>query len=403
MPTITREDLYREVWSRPLKEIAADRSTSYHFLIKACRVLHVPRPKAGHWNLVEVGKPPRPPGLPDLPADAPSVMDLRPLTAKPRQASPAPAGPIRPLKRHPLLSQSRGALRGARIDHNGLLVPAFKQPCLAIKVSPAQLDRALRVFGVVLATAREVGGDVVVEWDDYHRRHRTTLKIEGETVELQLRERLRTERRLATEDDRPFMTKVGDVIQSLRPSGQLKLALVGLERTGARQRWADGTSTQLEAKLPGLADALRSAAAVLKAQRAEREEFHRLRRERQQREADRRLEQERQKALAAQLWQMERRWRAANRLRDFLEAAARSVPPEARPPMFQDWLVAARQYANAMDPLETPEKATTLLTQPDELTWYREGQLGGPPAQRQPGGGEAPRGLRFPGVEAHDP
>lgn len=68
---LTREDLFRQVWERPMTKVAADCGVSGTALKKICFKYGIPVPDRGHWAKVKAGKavvqislPPRGPGVP---------------------------------------------------------------------------------------------------------------------------------------------------------------------------------------------------------------------------------------------------------------------------------------------------------------------------------------------------
>jgi hypothetical protein len=62
--TITREELYENLWKTPITKLAKAWGLPYVALIKACEDLNVPRPEPGHWQQVQRGHQPEPPALP---------------------------------------------------------------------------------------------------------------------------------------------------------------------------------------------------------------------------------------------------------------------------------------------------------------------------------------------------
>lgn len=53
---ITRRELYDLVWSKPLRDVAADLGISDVGLAKVCERHRVPRPEQGYWNKINAGK-----------------------------------------------------------------------------------------------------------------------------------------------------------------------------------------------------------------------------------------------------------------------------------------------------------------------------------------------------------
>jgi len=64
---LTREELYRRVWSEPISAIAVQLGVSGNALAKICNRLLVPYPPRGYWSKVNGGKKPVRPALPPAP------------------------------------------------------------------------------------------------------------------------------------------------------------------------------------------------------------------------------------------------------------------------------------------------------------------------------------------------
>jgi len=62
--TLPRSELYNLVWSKPVRDIAAEFGISDVALAKRCRALKIPVPGRGHWARVAAGQKPRRPALP---------------------------------------------------------------------------------------------------------------------------------------------------------------------------------------------------------------------------------------------------------------------------------------------------------------------------------------------------
>lgn len=84
---ISREELYRLVWSEPMIKVAERFGVSGSYLARVCTVLNVPRPVRGYWSKLAVGKAPKAEPLPEArPGDQTSWSkdgDLQ-LPPKPR-------------------------------------------------------------------------------------------------------------------------------------------------------------------------------------------------------------------------------------------------------------------------------------------------------------------------------
>ena len=60
-PEINREQVYREVWRKPMTAIASRYHVSASYLGRVCRQLNVPVPPRGYWTIAASARPPRPP------------------------------------------------------------------------------------------------------------------------------------------------------------------------------------------------------------------------------------------------------------------------------------------------------------------------------------------------------
>src|SRR5262245_33643812 len=62
--TLTREQLYDEMWAEPVAKVAERYGKSTDEIARICRRLDVPVPKRAHWRLVSLGRRPERAPLP---------------------------------------------------------------------------------------------------------------------------------------------------------------------------------------------------------------------------------------------------------------------------------------------------------------------------------------------------
>lgn len=62
---VSREELYRLVWSEPMIRIVQRFDVSGSYLARVCTLLNVPRPERGYWAKHAVGKAPAQIPLPE--------------------------------------------------------------------------------------------------------------------------------------------------------------------------------------------------------------------------------------------------------------------------------------------------------------------------------------------------
>jgi hypothetical protein len=69
--TITREELYRQVWETPMSRLGEQYGISGNGLKKICDRLEVPYPPRGYWAKLSVGKTVTQTPLPKPPTGTP--------------------------------------------------------------------------------------------------------------------------------------------------------------------------------------------------------------------------------------------------------------------------------------------------------------------------------------------
>lgn len=167
---LTREELYKLVWSEPMTKIGEKMGVSGSYLARICTLLNVPRPERGYWAKMEVGKAPPVPPLP-----APQPGD--PLAwSKEGEKLPAAARPRAPTRRknevQPVKiarNQTHGLLRNVRalfekgypIDEGAWLKP-YKKLLADVTSSEACLDKALGLANDLYNAFESVGHRVVL-------------------------------------------------------------------------------------------------------------------------------------------------------------------------------------------------------------------------------------------------
>jgi hypothetical protein len=176
---VSREQLYRELWSEPTTTVAKRYGISDVGLAKVCRRYDIPKPGLGYWAKVKHGKPVKKILLPPAPRGTPAVLSIRA-----REEEEAPdvrracvveqwldrenlpafqiAAPLPGNWRHPLSIASEKALRQAKPHTGGWLVAP--PGCLAVRVSPAMLPRALAIMDAVVTACEARGWPVTTEF-----------------------------------------------------------------------------------------------------------------------------------------------------------------------------------------------------------------------------------------------
>jgi hypothetical protein len=257
--TIERQELYDQVWSAPMRDVAKQYAISDVTLRKICAKMDVPTPPQGYWLARK--RPPRTPLSPAVETTR-EIYELRTLPrglkhvdagalAAVETVPNVPAVPSRlPADVHPLVEMSLVPLRQGRLVHSR---------CVDIWADEDLLERALRIMDTLLKACTAAGYEAEVltkaaakqrdldahTWTpDAYRHHPesdyvTGLHINGEFLPIGLAQR------------------------------DLRLALIAKRWAGRNlQRvWADTKTRMLE---DNLAPALRGIALVAEAAKQER-------------------------------------------------------------------------------------------------------------------------------------
>jgi len=368
--TVTRERLYDEVWTDPVRTVAAKYGISDVGLAKVLRRHRIPVPGRGYWQILRAGSNPRrrPPlalrageeeqvTIYGRSANSP-LMSSNGAVARPQADQiDVPADLSNP---HLLVAQADKSLRHSKAGQQGIL-PSRSTHRLDLRVTIGALDRALRLMDGLVRAMEARSMPVSVATGDATA---TSTVVDGEPVTFFLEERIEQVELPPTPEERLQRwgySRRNDYIAT----GELRLRLVGLATLGVRQTWSDGKRQRLEGSLGSFILGLRSAANVLKRQRAEREEWQRKyeleRQRRMEVEFARQLEETRARELLRQVAQ----WQQARVIRDYLESVKAAgvvyLPADVKVATMAAWVQWAGEYADRLAPRMPPSPADVEL------------------------------------------
>lgn len=380
--TLTRSELYEQVWSTPMRKLAATYSLSDVGLAKICESHQIPRPPRGYWAKKEFGKaPPRTPlprcNDPQLQHIRLSRGELRDPGSKPKPPEPeydpdvmevferARALPhvtvaTVPRNFHSLVQATKDALGDAKANHHNLVHPPQwdKAKVLSISVSEASVRRSLAFLDALIKSVERVGGKVEVEQSQWKRE--TTVSFCGEQVAtIRLRERYKQEPRKVP-PKYPWDWQKYDFI----PTGRLVLdsgycEQVHCQDTEKGRRIEDAINA-LVVRWVAQAGKNRIVRRRADEEKRRREEEDRLRREREAELHRRRQElQEKQNAEQARVAKLiadAAAWRQSRIIREYiLEVEQAALADDGRIEEGGElarWLEWARQQADRLDPFK---------------------------------------------------
>lgn len=361
---ITREELYKLVWSKPMTELAKEFGMSDVGLAKVCKKLNVPKPYRGYWQLVEADRQTVTP-LPPLGKGDPTIAIISPETYRPRFAPQEPAVldrinaetlPGNRIDVSPALRNAHSAIRDARDLLEGGYADSYgrmcvgrsedgKRSCLDMRVSKMTLPRALRIMDALLKALATRGYKVKVE------KGKTACWIDEERVHFYLWETVKRSEREPTQKEKAEPWRFDKWV--FTPTGELTFVID--EPWAERKNWRDRRQKQLEHQLNDIVAGMFAAAERIRLKEIERNEEQ----ERWAEAERRRAEGERQQSIEGerrnQLDAVAASWKKSRELREFLREIEKSISsstqtPETKPR--DDWLAWARDYADELDPFK---------------------------------------------------
>lgn len=363
--TVSRQDLFDQVWSKPMRTLAVEYGVSATHLKSICVSLDIPVPIQGHWNKVAAGKPADPkPALPetdDLPGKVTimasgdrSWRGRRALVA--RYAAKIGKVPLtKPL--HPLIAPLASD-KEARWEHRGMIangtlaeaVERSEQSSTGRRrlMLASSLFWKLEAYGFVLELAERR------EFIARHKDGRIYFKLQ-EMLKLEL-----VKRDLSKD---PLARLLGrSKYQIYHLTGLLCFEIISYDAGAGTRFIRESRPGELDGRLSEVV-AMFLVARDVQIDDAE-DDKARLKCEAEARE--RAAQERRRKEEEARLVALERtrlnafvdageRWHRINRARSFLDEVRRIAPAKASPiegRSIVEWCDWAEQHLNGMDPLK---------------------------------------------------
>lgn len=362
-------------------------------LAKTCRKMLIPLPGRGYWARKEAGQKVERLALPPLK----ERIVLQKPTPRPEPpklsdfAEPEEIAQIEQLEKtageallkhgnqsHPLIVQTRGALKSAQVSESKILWT--RESCLDIRVSKNRLDRAFRIMAGIISTLEERGFKVAIETRRQEKQEvQTVAKIYGHVIRFGLTEKIdRVE--IAAPPKGGLLERVltyGGKPVTHEPSGRLSIE-VWTEWGYSRRTWRDGKTQRIEDQLPQIVAGFMHLALTDRAEErkraAEEREKQRIADERANLEKSIKAEQSKVNALR----NATARWLRAEQMRSFVSAARNAAVQngeavEGGSP-FGDWVIWAERQADRLDPLkESPPSIIDQKPRAENTGYYGYG------------------------------
>lgn len=313
--TVSREELYEQVWARPMTKVAADYGVTSTALKKTCDRHKIPTPDRGYWAKLEHGRPVR--KRPPLSRSTDTKFDRvhinggasERLSEEVRKAGtevrerlqsmnlPDTAAATAPtdsdVKEPSILSATRRAISKGRPDAQGFK-SSQGRGIVPLKIAPNSIDRALQLLTRLFALAETEGYRPKVSDSGLD------LATEDVAIAFGVEERPRktpheptaTELKRKDENLRWGLSRAAWPQYDYSPSGRLAIVINTNSWSGLRRAYSDGKTQSIETMLPEIIAGLAEHAAHLRERRRADDE-----RERQYREAE--IRRRRQEAFSA--------------------------------------------------------------------------------------------------------
>lgn len=351
--TVTREELYEQVWKTPIMTLAKEYGVSDVAVAKACKRLNVPRPPRGYWARIAVGQKIKRPKLPPATSDTQSstTIDSANSLVYPK-ADAAGSEPLQVIVVpenlhgcHPLITATRKSLESRKAREDGL-VWASGPGTLRIETSRESMHRALCLMEALIRGAEANGWKVEATGETSG----TEVFIGEESVSLEMKEKVeRIE--VAPPPDSPEWWKK---TSTYAPTGRFTIRITNYYYFGGtRQSWSDGKKQRLDNIMPEVLAGIRAAAEQMRNRRLENEERDRRWAEEKRIRAELESRIEAEKGRRELLNQVVKEWRQAKEIRMICEEFERRL--KTNPGKYPTegalrWLSWARALAAQCDP-----------------------------------------------------
>jgi hypothetical protein len=202
-----RQQLYEQVWDKPMTMLAQEYELSDVGLRKICKRLSIPLPPKGyHLRTYKGQRPPLPPAKdgvqehvthlykpePVSATDIPQSIEV-PEIAFEEQPENRIVVPVEMTSLHQLVADAKGQLKKNKPDNYGRVSTYWKRGN-DISVFPASIDRALRIMNTLIKALVKRGFPVTID----EKNNSTVVRVLDEQIGIHLKERSRQVRHIPT-------------------------------------------------------------------------------------------------------------------------------------------------------------------------------------------------------------
>ncbi len=188
--TFNRNELYKELWEKPMTQIAKDYKINVYQLTKVCDELEIPRPESGYWSKLRNGYKVNQKPLTEFKTDEYKLNLFNEPEVDLKNQLPKSIKNIKFKKNltglHPLVNKTYRHLKEGNFgDSYGRFKP-FGKGYLGILVSESHLKRSILFYDGLIKELERQGFQVAAEGSD--KMTYTSVKVNDDKVYLRLEE-----------------------------------------------------------------------------------------------------------------------------------------------------------------------------------------------------------------------
>ena len=261
--TVSRDDLYKDVWSRPINQIALDLGVKHHAVKTACERLNIPTPPPGHWTKVTLSKKVEVSALPELKRGIDAYFDFLPYILANLNTSSTQS--IKPITRklHPVVKKNQAFFKDFTVLDRGIVRPK-NADSFAVSVTKASIKRSLIIMNSLLWEFDKNS------WllQSHNGKHvLMTVLVEGEKIDFSLKERTKRVEHVLTASEQSKQAR-GEYVWHARydflPTGELTLAIESGFGYGNRNTFKDRKTLRVEGQIELFLEQLKPIAKSIK-------------------------------------------------------------------------------------------------------------------------------------------
>lgn len=351
--TLTRDQLYDLIWSKPTSALAKEFGLSDNGLRKICKNHNIPLPYMGYWSKIRYGKPVRKVKLPtkfdgkdeiiinrsteltesNQKEISTATILIKEIESKYKNLLQVPARLTNP---DALIVKARDALTINKkyYSKNGLIRP--HSGYITINVAPINIPRALRFMDSLIKLLKARGYEIIMDHDE------SRVEVLGEQLVIRLQEKLRFETIKEGLYDRET--------RNYYPTGIFMLRTWKTFHWHQRV-WTDG-KVLIEDQLAKILVGIELLAEKERKERLEIEEFWRVQKEKERIERERHDREELDGANFKKLLAQSKLWKQSQVLNEFISAIESKLIADCElTDKSREWLGWAKEKAEKFNPL----------------------------------------------------